>query len=110
MSSAFDPVAASLYGRFVQAAYTMYGGDPTNLTPPQSNDFPSVYRLVAWITMQDFIIGSTAPLFYCFIAGSTTANSSYVLGIRGTSNVIEWWDDMRAMLKQSFKVEDCQEV
>ena len=110
MSSAFDPVAASLYGRFVQAAYTMYGGDPTNLTPPQSNDFPSGYRLVAWITMQDFIIGSTAPLFYGFIAGSTTADSSYVLAIRGTSNGIEWWDDINAMLKQPFKVAGCGAV
>src|SRR6516162_5493481 len=110
MSSAFDPAAASLYGRFVQAAYTMYGADPTNLTPPQSNDFPSGYRLVAWITMQDFIIGSTAPLFYGFIAGSTTADSSYVLAIRGTSNGIEWWDDINAVLKQPFKVAGCGAV
>ena len=35
---AFDPKAAVSYGRFVQAAYTMYNADPSNLTPPQSND------------------------------------------------------------------------
>ena len=30
----FDPQAASLYGQFVQAAYTMYDSAPDNTTPP----------------------------------------------------------------------------
>ena len=52
---AFDPKAAVSYGRFVQAAYTMYNADPSNLTPPQSSDFPAGYQLAAWIDMRDFI-------------------------------------------------------
>jgi hypothetical protein len=67
----FDPKAAVLYGQFVQAAYTMYGAAPNNLTPPPSVDFPSGYELVAWVQMQDVIIGSTGPTFYGFIAQST---------------------------------------
>jgi hypothetical protein len=37
---AFDASRAVLYGGFVATAYTMYGQNPTNLTPPSSTDFP----------------------------------------------------------------------
>jgi len=83
----FDPKAAVLYGQFVQAAYSMYGAAPNNLTPPPSPDFPAGYNLVAWVQMQDFIIGSTGPTFYGFNP------NQFALAIRGTSNGIEWWDD-----------------
>ncbi len=48
---AFNANMAVLYGRFVQAAYTMYGNNPNNPTPPLSNDFPAGYQLTAWIQM-----------------------------------------------------------
>jgi|SRR5215469_8034745 len=82
-----NPKAAVLYGQFVQAAYSMYGAAPNNLTPPPSPDFPAGYNLVAWVQMQDFIIGSTGPTFYGFNP------NQFALAIRGTSNGIEWWDD-----------------
>jgi len=106
----FNPKAAASYGRFIQAAYTMYHADPGNVTPPPSSDFPAGYQLAAWISMQDFILGSTDPVFYGFIAQSIADPHQLVLAIRGTSNGIEWWDDATAILKTPFKVPGCGEV
>lgn len=106
----FDPKAAVDYGRFVQAAYTMYHGNPGKVTPPPSSDVPAGYELAAWITMQDFVIESTDPVFYGFIAHSLADTNRLVLAIRGTSDGIEWWDDADAILKIPFKVPGCGEV
>jgi kumamolisin len=100
----FDSKAAVLYGQFVQAAYSMYDAAPNNLTPPPSTDFPASYDLVAWVQMQDFIIGSTGPTFYGFIAQSTADQNRFVLAIRGTSNAVEWWDDVNAAVRIPFRV------
>lgn len=110
MSRPFDPTTASLYGQFVQAAYSMYNADPTNLTPAQSDDFPDGYRLVAWIQMQDFILESTGPLFYGLVAQNESAADQFVVAIRGTSNGVEWWDDLNAINKVPFKVLGCGKV
>jgi hypothetical protein len=61
---AFNANMAVLYGRFVQAAYTMYGNNPNNPTPLPSNDFPAGYQPTAWIQMQDFVLESLSPTFY----------------------------------------------
>ena len=106
----FDPKAAVLYGQFVQAAYSMYNAAPNNLTPPPSNDFPTGYDLVAWVQMQDFIIGSTGPTFYGFIAQSNADPNRFVLAIRGTSNGVEWWDDVNAAVLIPFRVPGCGSV
>ena len=37
----FNPSLAVLYGRFIEAAYTMYENDPNYLTPPPSLNFPA---------------------------------------------------------------------
>jgi hypothetical protein len=110
LASPFDPKAAVLYGQFVQAAYTMYHSAPKNLTPPPSPDFPPGYQLVAWVQMQDFLIGSTGPVFYGFIAQNNANTDQFVLAIRGTSNGIEWWDDANAVVKTPFKVPGCGSV
>jgi len=109
-ASAFDPTAAVFYGRFVQAAYTMYDADRKNLTPSPSADFPAGYRLAAWLQMQDFIFAGTGPTFYGFIAQSMTDANRFVVAIRGTSNGVEWWDDVNAALKTPFKVPGCGSV
>jgi GH25 family lysozyme M1 (1,4-beta-N-acetylmuramidase) len=107
MSRPFDAKAASDYGQLVQAAYTMYFAAPTNVMPPPSADFPAGYTMVAWIQMQDFILESTAPLFYGFVAQSTVDASQFVVAIRGTSNGVEWWDDVDAIEKTPFKIPNC---
>jgi hypothetical protein len=94
----------------VQAAYTMYGAAPANPTPPPSADFPAGYKLVAWIQMRDFILESTAPLFYGFIAQSIVDANQYIVAFRGTANGIEWWDNVNAAAKTPFKVPDCGSV
>jgi kumamolisin len=106
----YDPRAATLYGQFVVAAYSMYNADPTNRTPNPSADFPAGYELTAWIQMQDFIIASTGPTFYGFIARSSADPTAFVLAIRGTSNAVEWWDDANAAVRTAFKVPNCGSV
>jgi kumamolisin len=108
--SPFSPKAAAFYGQFVESAYTMYSTDPKNLTPAPSADFPAGYQLAAWVQMQDFILGSTGPLFYGFIAQSTADANQFILAIRGTSNGIEWWDDANAIVKTPFKIAGCGSV
>jgi hypothetical protein len=108
INKAFNPKVAVLYGQFVKAAYSMY--DPATLTPPPSADFPAGYQLTAWVNMRDFILGSTDPVFYGFIAQSTTDATRFVLAIRGTSNGVEWWDDFNAAIKTPFKVPGCGSV
>jgi C1A family cysteine protease/GH25 family lysozyme M1 (1,4-beta-N-acetylmuramidase) len=110
MTRPFDPKAASLYGQFVQAAYSMFSAAPADLTPPQSDDFPDGYRMVAWIQMQDFILGSTTPLFYGLIAQNTLVANQFVVAIRGTANGVEWWDDLYAAEQIPFRVPDCGKV
>ena len=85
----FDADPAVSLGSFVQAAYTMYGNDPEDLTPPKSADFPVGYELTAWVQMQDFFIfGTTGLTFYGFIAHRMSEPSVPVLAIRGTANVL----------------------
>ena len=88
----------------------MYDAAPNNLTPPPSNDFPTGYNLVAWVQMQDVIIGSTGQTFYGFIAQSTADRNRFVLAIRGTSNGVEWWDDVNAAVLIPFRVPGCGSV
>jgi Lipase (class 3) len=108
INTPFNANAAVLYGQFVKAAYSMY--DPATLTPAPSVDFPAGYQLTAWINMRDFILGSTDPVFYGFIARSMTDASQFVLAIRGTLNGVEWWDDVNAAIKTPFKVPGCGSV
>jgi triacylglycerol lipase len=107
----FDPALAISCGRCIQAAYTMYGNDPTKLTPPPSADFPAGYQLTAWIQMQDFFIfGSTGLVFYGFIAHSTQGANVPILAIRGTDSDLEWWDDISSLGMQAFNVPNCGNV
>jgi kumamolisin len=102
----FDPDAAALYGQFIQVAYSMYDAEPGNLTPTPPK-LPAGYELVAWVQMQDFLIGSTGPVFYGFVAQN---GAKFILAIRGTSNGMEWWDDANAVFKTPFKIPGCGSV
>jgi hypothetical protein len=103
VGESYDPTTAVLYGQFIAAAYAMYDAQPTNLTPPPSSNFPGGYRFAAWIQMQDFILNSTGPTFYGFIAESEADPNQFVLAIRGTSSWVEWWDDLNAIRLVPFK-------
>jgi len=107
---AFDSKVAAACGRFVQAAYSMYNSDPSNLTPPPSSDFPPGYQLVGWVQMQDFLIESTGPIFYGFVAQSTTDLNRFVVALRGTENGFEWWDNFNSAFMTPFKIAGCGSV
>jgi predicted lipase len=100
----FNPSLAVLYGRFIQAAYTMYDANHNNLTPAKSHDFPLGYQLTAWVQMHDFLLGSMGPVFYGFIAHSESDPNSAILAIRGTRRNVEWWDNANSMTMQTFNV------
>ena len=106
-ASPFDPARAVAYGRFVQAAYSMFKVDESKTTPQPTADFPAGWTLSAWVVMQDFIVASTPPKFYGFIARNGT---QFVLAVRGTEGGIEWWDDFNAAFKVPFKVPGCGEI
>jgi hypothetical protein len=95
-SLAYDPLKAAFYGRFVNAAYTMYDKHKDNPTPP-TVDLPDKYRFVAWVQMRDFIFEEGDWTFYGMLAHNP-GTDDYVLAIRGTSNPTEWWDDLTSMV------------
>lgn len=103
-----DPKIAATYGSFVQAVYYMYDADPNNLTPAPLG-IPQGYELIAWIQMTDFVLGPTTKYFYGFLARKEL-ESSFVLALRGTSNVLEWWDSFHAILVPFKQVPAAGEV
>lgn len=88
-----DPKIAAFYGSFVEAAYAMYFSEPTSLTPDPKAMIPAGYRLISWIQMTDFGLDEVAPVFYGFIARSPADPRAFVLALRGTEGVMEWWDN-----------------
>jgi predicted chitinase/pimeloyl-ACP methyl ester carboxylesterase len=106
----FDRVTAAQYGLFVEAAYSMYTADPNNLTPKPTSNFPQGYQLAAWVQMQDFIVLSSAPAFYGFLAQNVSDPTQFVLAIRGTETPEEWWDNFTSILKTPFSVPNCGSV
>ena len=103
----FDAQTAVSYGKFVNAAYTMYT-NPSSTRPPPSADFPADYELAAWILMRDFILVETDPVFYGFIANNKKDPTKLIVAIRGTDNPAEIWDDLNALGMQAFVVAGVQ--
>lgn len=99
MSRPLDKREAVSYGQFVNAAYAIFKRDRNALTPePQPGDLPQSHELVAWLNMTDFGIFRDETKFYGFIARSQANRHEFVLAIRGTEGVMEWWDDAFAPL------------
>jgi hypothetical protein len=97
MPQPLDKTQALLYGKFVQAAYTMYktpGPDPMR---PEPQDIPDGYELGAWIHMSDFFLNIEDPKFYGIVAFDKANPDSRVIAIRGTEGSIEWFDDAFAV-------------
>ena len=96
-SPGFDPLKAAFYGQFVNAAYTMYGSDQNNPLPSPVK-LPGNYDFVAWVQMRDFVFNYGNWTFYGLLAQNPSGANDYVLAIRGTSNLTEWWDDLTSMV------------
>lgn len=112
MNLPIDKTKAAFYGKFVDAAYTMFKRDRSNLQPePQPGDIPVPFELVAWITMSDFaFINGEIPKFYGLIARDTTEKHSFILAIRGTEGWVEWFDDCMVHLVPFGQVPDAGRV
>ena len=95
---AFDPLKAAFYGQLVNAAYAMYDNDPTNPAPKPPSPLPGDYNFVAWVQMKDFIFNYGNWTCYGLIAQNPSGANDYVLAIRGTSDWVEWWDDLTSMV------------
>ena len=94
MSQPLDKTKAVFYGQFVNAAYAMFKRDRMILQPePQTGDIPEEFELVAWINMSDFFFWKEIPRFYGVLARHQKQKHNFVLSIRGTEGVVEWWDD-----------------
>lgn len=98
-----DPSTAVNYGLFVQAAYDMYDANPNNLNPPPSPSFPSDYKLYLTIQMKEYFLDWSQYLFYGFFAQSKANPNSYVVALRGTRTLEEWWLDFHwELVKADF--------
>jgi hypothetical protein len=100
MGRPLDKKKAVLYGRFINAAYTMFERAPTDPHPlPATGEIPEPYELVAWINMSDFVFWwREEPKFYGVIARHQEQKHDFVLAIRGTEGWVEWLDDAMARL------------
>ena len=84
MGQPLDPTKALFYGRFVQAAYTMYRRDPSQLRPePQAGDIPDGWELGAWIHMSDFILTFKEPEFYGVVCREIANPDSRIIACIG---------------------------
>lgn len=97
MDRAFDKNDAFLYGRCVQAAYTMYKNQNPDPLRPAPDGIPGGYELGAWIHMSDFIFDTNEPKFYGIVVHEKNNPDSRIIAIRGTEGAIEWIDDAAAL-------------
>jgi len=90
---------AFLYGKVVNAAYSMFKRDPNVLQPePAADDIPDPYELVAWIVMSDFMLNDETPKFYGIVVRHREQRHNFIMGIRGTEGLREWLDDVMVRL------------
>lgn len=102
-NSTINQYATALsYASFINAAYQVFDAYYTtdrNINPVQEDYpwFPENYTLVYNIHMTDSLLGFKDPVYYGFLAKSNFSPDypvSYVLALRGTSDYLEWADDL----------------
>ena len=93
----FDSAQAVQLGLFVEMAYDMYGRYPNNPTPPPPAPFMPDYKFVGWVQMRDFVFEDGSWMFYGLLAQHTSKANEFVLAIRGTDNLTEWFDDLTSL-------------
>lgn len=97
IDAVFDPAAAVSHGAFIATVYALHREFPGNPTPPLQAA-PNGFKFIAWVQMKDFIVTSGDWSFYGLLAQSTDHPDRFVLAIRGTSDLEEWWDDLTSIV------------
>jgi triacylglycerol lipase len=100
----FDSKAAVEYGNLVNFAYSMYGRatSATDCTPSYDGLLDQ-YDFAAWVRMNDFTPqGKAIPQFYGIIVQRKNDPNTFILAIRGTENVTEWWDDFTSIVPKAM--------
>jgi predicted lipase len=97
MGQPLDKQQALFYGKFVEAAYTMYKNQNPDPLRPAPDGIPAGYQLSAWILMSDFIFDLTETKFYGIVAHGVENPDARIIAIRGTEGAIEWFDDAAAI-------------
>ena len=82
MGQPLDPQLALLYGKFVEAAYTMFGNQNPDPLRPEPDGIPPGWELGAWIHMSDFILDVVEPKFYGIVAHEINNPDSRIIAIR----------------------------
>lgn len=104
----YTPTDAYRYGAFVQSAYLLFDSAPTSFTPPitPSVQFPAGYEIAFYLTAVDKFAEESEREFYGFVAQSTSTAepTHYVVAIRGTDKIIEWFIDAEFIPTQFAEV------
>jgi triacylglycerol lipase len=92
-----DPAAAAL-GLMVSSAADMYASDPTDLAPALDVRLARDWELLGHLTARDAVfrkgpMGLGFTVFYGFLARSIQDPGRHVAVIRGTGNLVEWFED-----------------
>lgn len=96
MSQPLDPKAAVVYGALVECAYASYEINRSDLTP-KAVGVPPGFTPTAWIQMNDFGPTTSFTQFYGFLFREES-DRRFVLALRGTDRLTEWWDNLHCGL------------
>ncbi len=58
---------------------------------------PEGWTMRSWLLMSDFAFGDVSAKFYGFIAQNDEEPTQFVLALRGTEGMVEWWDDAHCL-------------
>jgi predicted lipase len=110
MGQPLDKQLALFYGKFVQAAYTMFRNKNPDPLRPEPDGIPEGWELGAWIHMSDFVLNFKEPEFYGIVCREIANQDSRIIAIRGTEGAIEWIDDAAALPTPFRQVPDTGRV
>lgn len=101
-----DTKSAVNYGEVIQAVYSQFANEPTELNPSEIASLPSGYTLERTIQMKDFIVDpiEEEKFYGCLVKGGDPITQ--VIAIRGTLTYTEWWDNLHFLPVPFSRVED----
>lgn len=102
MSNTLSTDKCIVWGKFVKAAYQMYGQD--HVSPSTPPDFPSGWERVANLMMTPRLESFKEKEFGGFIARSLDNPMLQVVALRGTESGLDWVSDFEFILETFHEV------